>query len=431
MTETSHTYTAPERSPVFDTAAPPLFAVRAEPPPPPPRRQTDRERLPCPAVPCPPQPPPPRGRGSSPDGDLGAGRAARPPRRSWLPSAGITPGPRQKRVCLRAPSAAGAGGGLPPPAGTAWAGPAPSRPGAPRSPHGLRGTAGGDSARRRRPDYSSRRAPRAAARDYNTHSARARLLPARRKAWKGLGLWRRRPAPGPARPGGECSGAGGCFSAVGPGRAGSRRCPGAADGAAGPAHPRRSPALPPAGAQRAGPAAGGRPRAGGGRAAPGRQPGPGLPARRRGQAALMSAFSPAAGNGSAGQILPGHPRGTCRGVPSGAGRCPGPPRPATRSSRPRPSPAPRGGHGRGRKRRRRRLLRPVPAERLRRRLPGRAGKLQRGPDGGPGGLLHERRSAAGPAAAAGPLPVSARRGGGGGRRGAVPDGVSVVFSRRP
>lgn len=111
----------------------------------------------------------------------------------------------------------------------------------------------------------------------------------------------------------------------------------------------------------------------------------------------MCAFSPAAGNGSARQILPGHPGGPGRGAPHSAGRCPGAPRPAALSRRPRPPAATRHGHGRDRTRRPRWILRPLSAEQLRSGLPGRARQPPRGADGGPGELLHPE-----------PQPVSAR-----------------------
>lgn len=116
------------------------------------------------------------------------------------------------------------GGPPPPPPGTT----APAAPRAPQS--GTTAPAAPLAAR----DYSSRRAPRSG-RDYSSHSARVSLLQVRRKAWKGSGLWRCRPAPGPARPGGKRgaggrAGAGSRFPAVEPGRAGAGPGPSGARG---------------------------------------------------------------------------------------------------------------------------------------------------------------------------------------------------------
>lgn len=119
----------------------------------------------------------------------------------------------------------------------------------------------------------------------------------------------------------------------------------------------------------------------------------------------MCAFSPAAGNGSARQILPGHRGGPGRGAPRRAGRCPGAPRPAALGRRPRPAAATRDGHGRDRKRR---ILRPLSAEQLRPGLPGRAWQPQPGADGGPGELLHqEPQPVSAEPAPAGPRPERA------------------------
>lgn len=129
-------------------------------------------------------------------------------------------GPCCPMAAAAPPPPSSPGGPPPPPPGTT----APAAPRAPQS--GTTAPAAPLAAR----DYSSRRAPRSG-RDYSSHSARVSLLQVRRKAWKGSGLWRCRPAPGPARPGGKRgaggrAGAGSRFPAVEPGRAGPQWCPG-------------------------------------------------------------------------------------------------------------------------------------------------------------------------------------------------------------
>lgn len=134
-----------------------------------------------------------------------------------------------------------------------------------------------------------------------------------------------------------------------------------------------------------------------------------------GRSALSSSLSPAAGNGSAGQILSGHPRRSCPGVP--AGRCPRPPRRA-RSRRPRPSAAPYGDDGGERKRRSLRFPRPVSAEQLRRRVAGRAGQSQPGPGRAARGVVQRGNPA-------GPQPVSTNRDCSRGKGRWLPDGLQL------